>query len=98
VFEKIDNFDPSNWLTPRDAFSRSERISRCFGRHEMKARRSLITCIRARAWNGIADCMFAADREFKEFLYRPAEAHKPEAVAAPLASGKRGRNKKQSEG
>jgi hypothetical protein len=37
-------------------------------------------------------------QEFKEFLDRPAEAHQPEAVAAPLASGKRGRNKKQSEG
>ena len=49
--------------------------------------------------NAALQRLFAADREFKEFLDRPAEAHKPEAVAAPLASsGKRGRNKKQSEG
>jgi len=48
--------------------------------------------------NAALQRLFAADREFKEFLDRPAESHKPEAVAAPLASGKRGRNKKQSEG
>jgi hypothetical protein len=48
--------------------------------------------------NAALQRLFVADREFKEFLDRPAEAHKPEAVAASLASGKRGRNKKQSEG
>ena len=47
--------------------------------------------------NAALQRLFAADREFKEFLDRPTEVHKPEAVAAPLAGGKRGRHKKQSD-